>query len=371
MYRGDSQPTVWTRQPHTKAKHDILERYLGAWFGIFGHSRYDQRVVVLDGFAGPGRYDDGEAGSPILALNTLLDHNAFNNFNDTEFMFLFNEYDSNRFSHLQNEISAIKERRAPWPGNVHVETRNENFQDLTRGILDAIPDGRQLAPTFAFVDPFGYRDVPMALIRELVESPKIELFIYFDFNSVNRFAKAGVVDEHFNALFHSDEYRNAPDGPGRGEFLHDLYETQLREVCDFAHIGSFKMIHKNGHTGSYLFFCTRNDQAFDKMKQAMWALAPGGDYRFDDRLAGQPVLFENEANTGPLKDELQQHFGGRTVPVEDVIRYVVASTPFHSAQVKRKTLKPMQDEGRITSPNQSRRGAFKAGTLITFQSAPV
>lgn len=368
MYMGDNQPIVWERQPHTKAKHDILERYLGAWFGILGQSRYDSRVVVLDGFAGPGRYDDGELGSPIVALNTLLEHKAFTNFTGTDFVFVFNEWNSERFVSLQREIYMVQERHSPWPVNVHIEAHNVNFQDLTRDILDAIPEGRQLAPTFAFVDPFGYRDVPMTLIRDLVKSPKIELFIYFDFNSVNRFAKAGVVDKHFTALFHSEEYKNAPDGPGRGKFLHDLYEQQLRQVCNFAHICSFEMIHQNGHIGSYLFFCTKNDQAFDKMKQAMWRLAPSGNYKFDDRLAGQPVLFEDEANTKPLQDKLQQEFGGCTVPVEDVIQYVIKCTPFHSSQVKKKTLKPMQDAGRLTSPNQRRKGTFTEGTLITFQS---
>ncbi|MGD8149309.1 three-Cys-motif partner protein TcmP [Ornithinimicrobium sp. Y1694] len=66
MPKGDNLPTVWNRPPHTKAKHDILTRYLGAWFGIFGRSRYHQKVNILDGFAGPGRYDDDEPGSPVL-----------------------------------------------------------------------------------------------------------------------------------------------------------------------------------------------------------------------------------------------------------------------------------------------------------------
>jgi len=58
--RGDSLPTVWPRPAHTKAKHDILVKYLQAWFAIMGGSRYDQKVGVFDGFAGPGLYDDGE-----------------------------------------------------------------------------------------------------------------------------------------------------------------------------------------------------------------------------------------------------------------------------------------------------------------------
>jgi len=369
--KGDNLPTVWERPPHTKAKHDILMRYLGAWFGIFGRSRYHQRVNVLDGFAGPGRYDDDEPGSPVLTLNTLLEHRSFADFGDTTFNFIFNEWNDERFASLQGVLADLKEGRAPWPKTVQVMERNQNFQALARELLDSIPTGKQLAPTFAFVDPFGYKDVPMSLIRDLVSHSSCELFIYFDFNSVNRFANAGIVDPHFNALFGCDEYKDAPAADdGRGQFIHDLYERQLRQKCDFAHICSFEMVNKSGHTGSYLFFCTRDDQAYDKMKEAMWKLAPGGGYRFDDRLAGVLVLFEDEANTEPLQDELAQHFAGRTVPFEEVSKYVITKTPFHSGQVKVKTLKPMQQAGCISSPNQKRKGQFPPGTLIEFPPLP-
>ncbi|MBU8813195.1 three-Cys-motif partner protein TcmP [Mycolicibacterium goodii] len=367
MPKGDSLPTVWRRPPHTKAKHDILTRYLGAWFGIFGTSRYHQRVNVLDGFAGPGRYDDDEPGSPVLTLNKLLDHRSFAAFGDTLFNFIFNEWDDERFASLQEVLAGVQASRTPWPQTVRIHERHLNFQELARELLDSIPAGKQLAPTFAFVDPFGYKDVPMSLIRDLVSHPSCELFIYFDFNSVNRFANAGNVDPHFTALFGCDEYKNAPPADqGRAQFIHDLYERQLRNECDFAHVCSFEMVNQSGHTGSYLFFCTRDDQAYDRMKEAMWKLAPGGGYRFDDRLAGQQVLFEDEANTGPLQDELAQHFAGRTVPVHEVIQYVVTKTPFHSGQVKVKTLKPMQAAGRISSPNQKRKGTFPDGTFVEF-----
>lgn len=367
MSSGDGLPTRWPRPPHTKAKHDILTRYLGAWFAIFGRSRAHKRVVVLDGFAGPGRYDNGEPGSPVLALDTLLGHDAFANFVGTEFVFIFNERDSDRYASLEEVLAETVRDREPWPTSVRVLPRNENFQDLGRGILKSIPEGKKLAPTFAFIDPFGYRDVPMALIRDLVRHPSCELFIYFDFNSVNRFATAGNVDQYLTALFESDEYRAAPaSGPARGRFLHALYERQLRAFCEFAHVCSFQMVNHTGHTGSYLFFCTRDDNAYDKMKQAMWALAPGGDYKFEDRLADRLVLFGNDADTGPLQDELAHHFAGQTVTIDQVVKYVVASTPFHSGQVRAKTLKVMQQDGRISSPNQTRQGTFPEGTLIAF-----
>lgn len=86
-------------------------------------------------------------------------------------------------------------------------------------------------------------------------------------------------------------------------------------------------------------------------------------------LAGQSVLFEDEANTGPLQDELAHHFAGRTVTVEEVCQYVVTKTPFHSGQVKVKTLKPMQAAERISSPNQNKKWTFPDGTLIEFPAA--
>jgi hypothetical protein len=37
-------------------------------------STYNARLVLVDGFAGPGVYEGGEPGSPILMLRAFLDH---------------------------------------------------------------------------------------------------------------------------------------------------------------------------------------------------------------------------------------------------------------------------------------------------------
>ncbi len=51
-------------QPHTQAKHHILKYYLDEWFPILGRARGSLRYI--DGFAGPGEYEGGEDGSPIM-----------------------------------------------------------------------------------------------------------------------------------------------------------------------------------------------------------------------------------------------------------------------------------------------------------------
>jgi hypothetical protein len=59
---------------HTLAKHDILREYLEAWLPIM--SKWNRRLLLIDGFAGPGRYVGGEEGSPLIMLRTLLSHKA-------------------------------------------------------------------------------------------------------------------------------------------------------------------------------------------------------------------------------------------------------------------------------------------------------
>jgi three-Cys-motif partner protein len=68
-----SEPTIWPLDPHGRVKHLILKRHLDAWLPIM--TRSFPRLVYVDGFAGPGIYEGGEPGSPIIALRAAI-HNA-------------------------------------------------------------------------------------------------------------------------------------------------------------------------------------------------------------------------------------------------------------------------------------------------------
>jgi three-Cys-motif partner protein len=92
--------------PHTKIKHEILKRYLDAWLPILGS--WAGRVVFIDGFAGPGRYSGGEPGSPVIALQTLLDHPFFKKVRPgRKVVFLFIEQSPERTAALREELAMI------------------------------------------------------------------------------------------------------------------------------------------------------------------------------------------------------------------------------------------------------------------------
>lgn len=358
MARTDT--TLWQMEPHTRAKHDLLRRYLGGWFAIMG--RRHSRVVFFDGFAGPGVYAGGEIGSPLIALETLISHRSVDV--RSEYVLLFNEYNADRFQALEASLAPAIARA---PQNVMVEVRQERFSGLIEDILDGLGE-RHLAPTFAFVDPFGYKDISMEQLRRFLSFRGCELFIYFDYNSANRFATGGVVDDRFIDLFGTDEFKNAPPArdPRRKAFLHDLYERQLKQVCGFEYVQSFEMVTSQNRTGHYLFFCTRSVKGLTVMKEAMWTVDPTGEYRFADYLDGQAILFGGATDTSALQRTLSATFHGKTIEIDALTEWIVINTPYAANHVKTRTLKPMQTAGRITSPNQRQRGTYPSGTLITF-----
>lgn len=67
-------------QPHHRAKHELLRRYMDVWLPKLGFT-YDQ-VALVDGFASAGRYRDGERGSPLIMLDAYLGRSAGQLFSD-------------------------------------------------------------------------------------------------------------------------------------------------------------------------------------------------------------------------------------------------------------------------------------------------
>ena len=51
-------------------KHGILDSYVVPWASKVGSTASGKAVAVLDGYAGPGTYEDGTEGSPALLIRS-------------------------------------------------------------------------------------------------------------------------------------------------------------------------------------------------------------------------------------------------------------------------------------------------------------
>jgi three-Cys-motif partner protein len=200
-----TQPTVWEMDPHTAAKHRILQGYLYAWLPIM--SKFNRRLVYVDGFAGPGVYAGGEPGSPILALQAFLDHSQ-RDLISAEVVYAFIEEDERRAAQLSEEIA----RLGKLPENISIHLIEGSFQDRFGALLDELEGrGAKLAPTFAFIDPFGYTDAPMSLSGRFLQFDRCEVLIYVPMRFVNRFVGLDGQENAMNTLFGTDEWKRARD----------------------------------------------------------------------------------------------------------------------------------------------------------------
>lgn len=361
---------MWSLTPETAAKHEILIRYLDAWLPILGSTQ--GRVLLIDGFAGPGRYSGGEPGSPLIALSRLLDHgHAERLLGRCEFVFVFCESDPERFELLEHHLNEFQQERGGLPDTVTVQTFDQPFADVADRVLGWLREQKaRLAPTFAFLDPFGVKGLPMDRIAELLAFERCEVLVNLAVRNADRFFEQDAMNRHFNELFGTDRWTEGRElsRAERANFMRNLYEQQLRDKAGFDHTQNFLVYAADDQPSYWLVHGTRNERGVEKMKEAMWKADPTGSFRFRRSFQGQLVLFGGDDDTAPLRGALLDRFAGRTVPVEEVSRFVLLETPYlPSKHLKKKTLKPMENDGDVIEVgNRKKAGTFPDGCRITF-----
>src|SRR5688500_7967617 len=106
---SDELPTLWPADAHTLTKHRILKNYFEAWAPILSNARGIQgsELLFVDGFAGPGQYSTGEPGSPIVAINAILDHTVRMS---KPVRFRMIEHRADRFEILCSHVESLRPR---------------------------------------------------------------------------------------------------------------------------------------------------------------------------------------------------------------------------------------------------------------------
>ena len=336
-----SSKVVWPLEPHTRGKHEVLRRYLEAWLAILGST--SGRIVFIDGFAGPGEYETGEHGSPLIALDAFRQHRA--KFR-AEVKFVFIEKRPDRAAHLETLIAALK---PSLPPRCEVQVLRGAFDATMGSVLDMLDAQRKtLAPAFVMVDPFGVSDTPMAVLHRILQNQKAELYVSFMYEAINRFKTTPEFERHLEGLFGTADWRKGLDKTGQEQkdFFYGLYESQLRKA------GAKHVLHFDLYEGNRLvyavFFATQHWLGSDRMKEAIWKVTPG-DFEFHGTRSTQLTLGLATTDYRPLQTGLQTRFRGKGWTTIEAIEEFVGSdqTDFHKGQLRAHALIPMEDQGLI------------------------
>lgn len=358
------QETVWPLDDHTRGKHLVLRRYLDAWLPILGSTH--ERVVFIDGFAGPGQYAGGEDGSPVIAIRSLSEHSARARIPAVTFLFV--EERSDRSAHLESVLRAKFPSLPPdWRWTV---VNGECAPTIHRLLDDLERDGSRIAPSLMMLDPFGVKGVPIGLVRRFLTHPRTEVYISFMYDSFRRFREQPEFEQHLDELFGVRAWRETidlPDSEEARQATYEVYEQCLRNA------GARFVLHfdifQRGRLVYSVFFGTKHALGCDKMKQAMWRAAPDGSFQFRGQRGGQITLELGGPNYDLLREELCRFIAARGECTVDAVEEFLQAdgTLFHSGHsYKREGLKVLEQTGKISvfRTQGARRGSFPPNTLL-------
>ena len=298
---------------------------MDAWLPII-LSRFESATFV-DAFAGPDEYREGEPGSPLIALNALAKHTS-QSIMTGQIDYVFIEERIDRFVHLK-QVLERQRMNGSIPSICRIDTFNGTFAEELTDLIASIR--LRNSPAFVMID-------------------------------------------HLDVLFGCTDWRNSRSINGtmeRRNFFYDLYERQLR-LSGAKYILPFELYGKQGLIYT-LFFATQSDLGCDKMKRAMWDVAPLGNFRFKGGTKGQLILGPGIVDLSPLKDDLINAFGlNRWVYIGDIERFMRSDkTLFHTGHHKTH-LAEMEREGAIEVRTESRKMRFRFpdGTCLKFVEPP-
>lgn len=348
---------VWERDPHTGAKHDILRRYLDAWFPIL--TSWNERVGFIDGFAGPGEYLGGEPGSPAIALNAAISH--VSDMSHAKLLFFFVESDRERYEHLSGLLG-----RTRTPPHVEWEAVHDEFDNVVDDLRARIGVDR---PMFIMIDPFGVKGVRHETISRLGAFQTTEVLISFMYESITRWLSSPEFAPHLDGIFGTGEWRDARNlaAAPRKKLLLDLFIHQVRRA-GFRQVLHFEMFDSGNRTEYFLIFGTHHPKGLGAMKRAMWKVDGAGRFQFRDATdPNQKTLFAVEPDYAQLRQLVLNEFSGGEHLISELERFVLEDTAFLPTHLRRPILVPLEREGliKVTTPRKKAR-TFPDGTRIRF-----
>jgi three-Cys-motif partner protein len=305
---------LWPLEPATAAKHRLYQHYLdGYWPVMLQRNPAGWRwplLTYVDAFAGPGRYEDGEPGSPVFVLERLLSHNsrARMGLSPDRVRLVFIEKHRGRYEHLARELAGRFGDLAALP--VRVELVHGEAAVETEQALDRL--GAWGNPILGIFDSWGNVNVPLTLLERIAASRGSEAIVTFGPNWFSRREdlNAGELDSVFGGRRYWQK-ANAEDTPDeRWRAWLSTYRDALARA-GFEFQLKFEVVPRTGQP-LFLVHGTKHIKGVKVMKTAMWDVDKEGGLSFRDprtrnaEIPGQMDMFSLSSGSGGLDLELRE-----------------------------------------------------------------
>jgi len=167
------------KRPWSKIKDQVLRTYLPAYLAKV--ARLNRKIVLIDAFAGPGRFDDGEAGSPLIICAAAEKIVA------DRYLAVFVNRNEGYHQQLKEALKIYVDRKSALPilGNA-------------KSLLSALRNVFTNQTVFLYLDPFGLKGCEFSAIEPFLRRDKrysTEVVINLSVPTMHRLAARKAVAE--------------------------------------------------------------------------------------------------------------------------------------------------------------------------------
>lgn len=357
------------RGDQSMVKARIVQKYFGAWANIVvgTANKYGSgKIAYIDLYAGPGRYKDGAASTPLLILQEAIKNDRVRN----ALVALFNDLDENNSSTLQTEIDSL-------PGIEQLKYKptvqcNEVGKDAEDYFAET-----QIVPSFTFFDPFGYKGLSLRLVNGMIKDWGCDCVFFFNYNRINAGISNDKVKKHLDALFgeeRAEALRRRVDGASptiRQELILQELSNALTEMGG-KYVLPFRFKNDRGRLTHHLIFVSKHFKGYEVMKTIMHGESSSegqgvASFAYSPADESMPLLFELTRPLDDLGDMLLDEFAGQSMTMKEIYHAHSVGRPYIEKHYK-EVLAKLEKGGEIavTDPQGRKRRGFPSRLIVQF-----
>jgi three-Cys-motif partner protein len=358
------------RMDQSEVKARIVQKYFYAWAKVIGSAvkRNGGKLAYIDLYAGPGRYKDGSASTPLMVLeNAIADADL-----SEMLVALFNDANKDFTNSLQKEIDAL-------PGIAKLKNKPSVMcGEVDKDAAEFFASTR-LIPSFTFVDPFGYKGLSLKIVNGVIKDWGCDCVFFFNYSRINAGICNSIVDHHIDELFGKERANRLREilpgkSPDQREvlILEELAQAIKEMGGDF--VLPFKFKNASGKRTSHsLVFVSKHFRGYEIMKDIMARESSAQDqgipsFTYCPADASTPLLFSLARPQEALIQDLLDKYAGKTTTLESIYPVHSIDTPYVKRNYKDALLELERKEVIKTNPPKRRPHTFADHVAITFPS---
>lgn len=171
-------------------KTAIVANFYATYINIIKNSigKECDRLYYIDLFAGPGKYKDGKASTPLKVFDIIEKQNLVD-----KISCVFNEKENDFFCRLKENLEShsVFKKIKFKPNIFNLDANNVPIDNILN----------KQCPIFSFIDPFGYKNVSVNQVWKLVQNAGSDCILFFNANRIYMDLNKPTSEEDMVALF--------------------------------------------------------------------------------------------------------------------------------------------------------------------------